>query len=287
MVLMNCLKRTFIIILFLLIISSAVTVHSASLLSIHFIDIGDGDSTLISLPSGENILIDVGSPSSGIEVIHYLKSIGVKRINHLILTHAHDDHIGGIFGLVSEFEVLNFYDNGFSNFESNIYRDYIRVVRQDLSKYRILQADESLHFGDLRVEVINPLLPPTGDPNSDSIVIKVVYGDIKVLLAGDLNRLGERRLLNLGIDLTSQILKVAHHGENDSTSEDFLRSVKPEETIVSISKVDRYARPHPALLERLTKAGVKIHQTNNKGTIILETDGKSYSIFYRRIKRQR
>ncbi len=264
------------IIILFLIAFPTITAYSSDL-SIHFIDIGDGDSTLIILPSEEAILIDVGSPLSGNRVTQYLRSLGIKRIEHLILTHPHYDHIGGIFSLLSGFEILNLYDNGLSNFD-DIYRDYVTVVRRDLSRYSILQAGESLQFGDVRFDVINPILPPTGDPNADSIAIKITYGDIKVMLAGDITHLTERRLLNLGTDLKSHVLKVAHHGENDSTSEDFLNAVRPEVAVISVDKSDIYARPHPALLKRLADKGVRIYRTDKEGTVILETDGKGYSI---------
>lgn len=275
MVIRNLIIRGIIIFLFFTL--SAAIAHSSSL-HIHFIDIGDGDSTLLVHPSGDNILIDVGGPLSGDRVTQYLKSLGIKRIDHLIFTHPHDDHIGGIFCLLSGFEVINFYDNGISNFESGIYEDYVSVVRQDLSRYRILQAGESLNFDDVRIDVINPVFPPTGNHNADSIAMMITYGDIKVLLTADITFLTERRLLNLGVDLKSHVLKVAHHGENDSTSEDFLKSVKPDVAIISVSKSDRYGRPHPAVLKRLTEAGARIYRTDHDGTIVLETDGKKYSI---------
>lgn len=247
-------------------------------LTIHFIDVGLGDCIFITLPSSENILIDTGGSSTGPKVVQYLKSLGVKRIDHLILTHPDDDHIGGILSIMSEFEVLNIYDNGLSNFNSDIYRDYVKLVRNNLSKYNILQAGESLLFNNIMIEVLNPLLPPTGNPNDDSIVLRLLYEDVKIFLTGDLLQSGERRLLNLRTELTSQILKISHHGENDASSDDFLKSVNPEITIISVSNVNKYARPHQELLKRLTQIGAKIYRTDHSGNIILKTDGKTYSI---------
>jgi competence protein ComEC len=260
-----------------LIILLNTTAHPSSL-STHFMDIGDGDSTMVMLPSGKNILIDTGSPLSGIRVAQYLKSLEIKRIDHLILTHPHYDHIGGIFGVASAFRVVRFYDNGFSNFKDDIYKDYVSVIRQDISRYRILQAGESFNIDNLIIDILNPLLPPTGNLNADSIVMKLTYGRVKILLAGDMTRVTERRLLKLGLDLKSHVLKIAHHGEGDATSTEFLKAVDPEVAIISVSLQDMYARPHPDLLKRLQKAGIKVYRTDRDGTVILETDGNTYSV---------
>ncbi len=247
-------------------------------LTLHFIDVGKGDSTLITLPDGENLLIDAGSPYGGIKVARYLKNLGIERIEHLIFTHPHDDHIGGIFSIEAEFKILNFYDNGFSNFESEIYPDYVRLVRKDLNRYHPLQAGEIFRFGRVYIKVLNPLLPPTGDLNADSIVLRIIYDRIKILLTGDLNILGERRLIKGGEELSSDILKVSHHGDRDATSEEFLRYVKPKVAVISISRMDRFARPHPSLLKRLNRIGARIYRTDLNGSIIIHTDGKRYLI---------
>lgn len=247
-------------------------------LAIHFFDVGQGDSTFIHTSRGDNMLIDAGSPGGGPDVVRYLKKLGVKKINHVILTHPHDDHIGGIFSILSEFQVDHFYDNGFSNFSSTMYGDYIERIRKKLSKYHILQAGERLLIGNLEIDVLNPLLPPTGNLNEDSIVLRLNFGDINVFLSGDMGQLGERRLLKHGTALASQVIKIGHHGENDVCSVDFLEEVKPDVAIISVSKMNKYARPHPELLNRLENAGVKIYRTDQRGHIVLRTKGKTYSI---------
>jgi beta-lactamase superfamily II metal-dependent hydrolase len=151
-------------------------------------------------------------------------------------------------------------------------------VRSDLSKYSILQAGESFNYNNLTIEVLNPLLPPTGDPNNDSIVLRALYGNLTVLLAGDIAQLGERRLLELNSTLKSSILKVGHHGHNDASSAGFLQRIMPETAIISVSKFDKYARPHQKVLDRLYKIGTKIYRTDLNGTIVLQTNGKTYSV---------
>ena len=249
-----------------------------STLTVHFIDVGQGDSSFVILPDGDNVLIDVGSPAAGPKLVSYLKSLGIDKINHLILTHPNDDHIGGIFSVLSEFEVDNFYDNGFSNFEGTIFSDYIRRVRNDLSKYNLLQAGESLNFDSIIVDVLNPILPPTGNLNNDSVVLRLIYNDIKIFFSGDIGNVAERRLLKIKSSLKSHILKVGHHGENDAASATFLEYVKPETAIISVGLMNRFAQPHQGLLNRLSKRNIKIYRTDLAGNIVLKTDWTTYSV---------
>ena len=249
-----------------------------SKLAVHFLDVGLGDSIFISLPDGDNILVDTGDAAAGPKIVNYLKSEGINHIDNLITTHAHDDHMGGIFSLLSEFKVTVFYDNGFNNFRNTMYRTYIASVRSDLSKYRILQAGESLIFGAVIIDILNPVLPPTGNLNEDSIVLKLTYGEIKILLTGDMGRRGETRFLNSGIKLKSHILKVSHHGDSDSSSIDFLNKVSPDFAIISVANDKEHARPHDKAIARLLESGAKIYRTDMNGTVIVKTDGKTISI---------
>lgn len=251
---------------------------SSDNLVIHFIDVGQGDASFIELPDGKNILIDTGSPAAGPKLVEYLRSLQITKINNLILTHPHDDHIGGIFSLLSLFEIDKLYDNGFSNFDSTVYFDYVTAVRGNLSKYTILQAGESLTFHDTRIDVLNPLLPPTGNLNNDSIVLRLIYKDIKILFTGDVSAPGELRLLKVSSDLESQVLKAAHHGENDALSEEFLKAVRPEAAIISAALINRHARPHQSIIKRLSEGNIKTFRTDVHGHIVLKTDGKTFSI---------
>ncbi len=252
--------------------------HADSKMEVHFINAGQGDSTLITLPNGKTILIDTGSSAEGPNIAKYLRSHGITSIDHLILTHAHDDHIGGIFSIAAEFKINSFYDNGLNNFESTAYGDYIKLVRNDLSKYKIIQAGESISTGLVKIKVINPLLPPTGDLNDDSIVLRVSYGGIHIFLAGDIGHLGERRLLKTNQELKSHILKCGHHGDNNAGSHAFLEKIKPETVIISLAADNQYALPHDAALARFRKVDADIYRTDLNGTIVIKTDGKTYSI---------
>ncbi len=282
----NILNKTVLLItvLFISVITACASYQALStekaygLATIHFLDVGQGDSTLFSLPSGEIILVDAGEPSAGPKVSRYLKDLGISRIDHLIFTHPHDDHIGGIFSIMQEFDVINIYDNGFSNSGSDIYKEYISLIKKDPSIYNILRSGASLIFGDVSIEVLNPQPPSTGNHNRDSIVMKVTYGNINLFMAGDMESKGERDLLKRSTDLSSRILKVSHHGDRDSTSDDFLKSLGPETAIISVGKANKYARPHQEVLQRLKSAGSRVYRTDINSDIIMKTDGKGYII---------
>ena len=246
--------------------------------SIHFIDVGDGDSIFIDQPDGDKILVDAGSQDDGPGIVKYLKSIGIERIDHLIFTHPHDDHIGGAYNIFSKFYVGNIYDNGFDNPESIMRARYLAFFRAAPSRYKVLKAGDRLSFGEVMIEVLNPLLPPTGNLNEDSIVLRLHIGDIRVLLAGDMGKVGERRLLNIGTELSSHVLKVGHHGANNASSEEFLAATRPQTAVITVSAVNDYALPEQGTLNRLERAGVKIYRTDRNGHIILKTDGKVFSL---------
>lgn len=257
--------------------ASSTSVHENQL-AVHFMDVGPGDCTLLLLPGGKSVLIDAGDSPAGPEITQYIKTLGITRINHLIFTHPHDDHIGGISSIVSEFEINTFYDNGFDNFNSTIFEDYVKLVREDPKKYNVLKAGESLVLDNVLIKVLNPLLPRTGNLNEDSVVLKIMFGNINILLSGDLGDLGERRLMESGTSLTSRILKAGHHGDKHSCSDAFLERVRPETAVISVNEFNKYGRPHKETLDRLEKAGAEIYRTDRNGHIILKTDGTAYSI---------
>lgn len=257
-----------------LVFSPAVLFAADNGLELHVIDVGMGDSILIAFPDGTHMLVDAGGPGAGPGLIEYLRDAGLERIDRLLITHPHDDHIGGMADLLSAFEVGIVYDNGFSNFNRELYGD----VRKDLSGYRVLQAGERLSFGKVNIDVINPLLPPTGIQNEDSIVLRVRYGEIALLLAGDIGMTGEKRLLESGTELKSHLLKVGHHGAENACSEEFLAAVGPRAAVITVGEDNEYGRPRQVVLKRLEAAGIKVYRTDLNGHIVLKTDGKIFSL---------
>ena len=252
--------------------------NNNNLLTLIFLDVGQGESTLLMLPDGINILVDTGSPAAGPLLVDNIRSLGIDRIDHLIFTHPHDDHIGGIFNVLHAIEVSNYYDNNFDNLSSTLFWDYVRLVRREPTRYHILRAGSTLDFGDAHIEVLNPLIPPTGDINEDSIVMRVSYGEFSVLLAGDIRNIGEKRILESGADFQSNILKVGHHGDSNASTSNFLEQINPEVAIVSVGTDNKYSKPHDDAMLRINASGAKLLRTDLHGHITVETDGTTYSI---------
>jgi len=252
--------------------------NTDNLLKIIFLDVGQGESTILMLPDGINILVDTGGPAAGPMLANNIRSLGIDRIDHLILTHPHDDHIGGIFNILHTMEVGNFYDSSFNNYESNLFDDYVRLVRKDRSRYHVLHAGNIMDFNSVMIEVSDPIHPPTGNINEDSIVLRVSYGEINVLLSGDVGGIGEKRILKSAREVKSNVLKVGHHGDSNASTENFLEMVKPEIAVISAGEDNKYAKPHEDALSRINSSGARLLRTDLHGHITIETDGTTYSI---------
>ena len=241
--------------------------------SIHFINVGEGDSILLKTP-GKTALIDTGNLISGPRLVKYLKEKDIEKLDYLIITHPHPDHIGGVFFILPMLKVEGIYDNGQDlggvRKVCAIYRWYEDLVRQR-KNYGVLVSGDTLSLGKLNLEVLWPPEPPmSSDFNAFSLVIMVRDDGFSCLLTGDLTAPGERELLKRGVNLEADVLKVGHHGAEDATTEEFLEAVSPQIAVVSVNKGNFWGYPSARVLERLKKAGVKVYRTDRDGDIILK-----------------
>ncbi len=239
---------------------------------IHFIDVGEGDSILLEV-EGKSALIDTGNLISGPHLVKYLKEKGIEKLNYLILTHPHPDHIGGVFFILPALKVEKIYDNGQDlaggRKTSAIYRWYEDLVRKR-KNYAVLISGDSLTLGSLTLEVLwPPGVPTSSDFNAFSLVIMVKGGGFSCLLTGDLTAAGERELLIREVSLKADVLKVGHHGAEDATTEEFLEAVSAGIAVVSVDEDNFWGYPSARVLQRLKKAGVKVYRTDREGDIVL------------------
>lgn len=261
-----------ILILFLLIIGATATPVSAASLKIHFIDVGEGDAVLIQAPGGKAVMIDSGNLISGYRVVEYLKKNDIAKLERLVFTHPHPDHIGGAFFILQMMEVGRVCDNGQvlqpGALDADIYRWYSELVRKR-NNYHILKAGDRFSVDGVIFKVLWPAQPlPSLDFNANSLVIMIEYKKAKILLTGDLTTSGEALLLEKTADLKANLLKVGHHGFG-SSSEEFLKVVSPEISIISVNKDNVMGYPSQEGLKSLKDSGSKIYRTDRDGDIII------------------
>lgn len=246
-------------------------------LVVNFIDVGQGDSTLIQCPNGRNILIDGGESKAGQAVVSYLRSRGIVKIDLLIATHPDADHIGGLVDVLEQYQVGQFIDPGKTH-TTSLYENLLNLVSAKNIPYALGRKGDSYNFDEATMRVLSPTDQLYQDTNDCSVVIELKYGDIKFLLPGDAAEAAE---LNMVLSKTlsrCQILKAGHHGSSHSTTKKLLQSVKPEVAIISCGRDNRFGHPARETLSRLDSAGCEFYRTDEQGNIRVETDGRQYQV---------
>ena len=247
-------------------------------LIVHFIDVCEGDCILIQMPNNINILVDTGNLSAGYKVEQYLKSKSISRLECIVVTHMHPDHVGGIFNFLPQHRANIIYYNGYSPKDNEFFFELINLTKDLNIPMRILNEGNKLFFGEVTLDVLSPIEPLSGDMNGDSIVLRIIFSKISFLLTGDLNINGEKRLIEAACILKSDVLKVGHHGAEDASSEEFIDKVRPKIAILSVGKNNRYGYPSNVVIERFKRKKIPLDRTDIDGTIIIQTDGNIISI---------
>lgn len=251
---------------------------SSGLLTVSFLDVGQGDSIFIEAPNGKQVLIDGGRNSSSVRELSKFMSFKDKEIDVVLATHPDADHIGGLPEVFDRFQVLNFVDSGVEG-EDNIYRSLVDRVSLDGSRY--IKGERGLVIIlDRKEKVYLQVLSPDKnftfeDTNNNSIVTKIVYGNTSFLLTGDASKAVENILVySDGEILDSDILKAGHHGSKTSSSLLFLEAVSPEASVISASANNTYGHPHADVLTNLQKTNSLVFETAKEGNITFKTDGQ-------------
>lgn len=246
------------------------------LLRVHFMDVGQGDATLLQGPDF-TILIDAGRHDRN-DVVPYLIKQNVQKIDLLIGTHPHADHIGQFPQVLDNFQVNEVWMSGDLHTTLTFERALDAIERTN-AKYNEPRAGELYNIGSALLEVVHPT-DVDGSLNDGSIVIKLNYIDINILFTGDAEVWAEQQMLTGGFNLDSHILKLGHHGSNTSSTQDFLNLVNPELAIYSAALGNRYGHPSNEVIRRLKNMDIVVLGTDKDGTIVIETDGESYSVAF-------
>ena len=240
---------------------------------VYFLDVGEADAILID-SNGKYVLIDSGNNEDGNNLVSYMKEVGVEKLEYVIGTHAHEDHIGGMDNVIREFDIGKFYMPK-TVVPTFTYEDIIKSLRHKKLLYSVPKIGTKFEVGNSKFEVLH-VDSDIEEQNNDSIVIKMTYKNISFLFTGDLPSEKEKTLLNKNIK--ADVLKVAHHGSRYSSSYEFLDKVDAKYAVISCGKLNDYNHPHNQLLKRLNKFNMKIYRTDLKGTIIFSTDGENLNI---------
>jgi len=274
-------------------------------LRVDFLDVGQGDSALITFPSGETMLVDGGgkpnfnkifikneyedepeifepdTPSIGETVVsEFLWEKGYSKIDYILATHADADHIQGLTDVAKNFRIraaifgrVPLKDTDFAELYEILQKREIPVVK--------LSRGDGLNFGDVKIEVLSPSLDKNTEAISDnnqSVVLRLIYGSRKILLTGDIEKEAESTLMQAPEFLQADVVKVAHHGSKTSSTEDFINASQVKLAVISVGKNSQFGHPHREVLERWKAAGAEVLTTGENGTISVSTDGRDLQL---------
>lgn len=242
-------------------------------LKVHFLDVGQADCILIQ-SGGMNMLIDAGNNNDREYVLSYLKEQGVKRLDYVIGTHAHEDHIGSLDDVILNFEIGELFLPD-QTYETQSYTDVLIAAENRELEVTHPIFKETRYLGKTRFIFVMPDADREySDLNDSSLGIRISNGVHSFLMCGDSSKEMEKEFLASRIYLHSDVFKVSHHGSSDANSAAFLKAVDPEYAVISCGKSNDYGHPHKSTLRRLKKIGAEIFRTDKQGTIVFESDGK-------------
>ena len=257
--------------------------HLPDSAQIYYLDVGQGDSELIRMPTGETILIDAGTGETSEQLVRYLQNLQITKIDILIATHPHEDHIGGMKAIVENFEIGKIYMPEIAENQiptTKVYEKLLEAI--DEKGLKITQATPGTVIFDQDDAVMTILAPNSekySDLNSYSIVTKFTYGQKSFLFTGDAEADSEEEMIEKGYDLKCDILKCGHHGSSTSNSIEFLRAVSPDYAIISCGENNDYGHPHEEVVKALQEMGISIYRTDQQKTILVECDGDQILFF--------
>ena len=240
-------------------------------LKVYFIDVGQADCILL-VNNKSSMLIDAGNNEDGELVVNYIKSLGISKLDYVVGTHPHEDHIGGLDNVINSFEIGEIFMPETTT-NTKTYEDVLNAIANKNLQITVPKIGDKFNIGTAEAEVLS-VKNDNVKLNNCSIVIRVVFGEKSFLFTGDAEEVVESKLK---VKETT-VLKVGHHGSSTSTSQTLLNKIKPKYAIISVGKNNDYGHPTKQTLKRLQDAGCEIHRTDEEGTILITTDGKDLKI---------
>ena len=247
------------------------TIESLENLEVHFLDVGQADSTLIKC-DGYTMLIDAGEDAQGTKIQNYLKKQGVEKLDYLVLTHPDSDHIGSADVILTKFETDTVFMSDYEK-DTRIYNDLIDLMKDNQITYFTPSVGDTYPLGSASLQILAPN-DEYEDPNNASIALLLTHGENSFLFTGDAEKSAETDMLYNGLNLVADVFHAGHHGSKTSNTEDFMDVVNPQYVVISCGVDNSYGLPDAEVLNRFRKNGIKVYRTDEQGTIVATSDGK-------------
>ena len=249
---------------------TSVSTFSGDTLRVNYIDVGQGDSIFIQLPNKETMLIDAGEAYEVDNVINYLNNLGIKKIDYVVGTHPHTDHIGGLEEVINTFDVGPIYMPKVSS-NSKTFEDLLTTISNKGLKVKTAKSGVVVLSEDnLKLEFIAPNSDNYSNLNNYSAVLKLTYLDNTFLFMGDAETLSEDEIAS---DVDADVIKVGHHGSDSSSSVEFVKKVSPAYAIIMVGEGNSYNHPYQSIIDRYESVGAKVLRTDLDGNIVCDSDG--------------
>ena len=249
-------------------------------LKVKFLDVGQGDAEFIETPDKKQVLIDGGPDLSVLEKLGRAMPFYDRYIDLIILTHPEADHLNGLIEIVKRYDIGAIIMTGvFRNTDQ--YKEFLNIIKNKKISVYLAKSGGEIDFGNnIKMDILYPFDNLKGkvisDSNNTSIVAKLIYGNFETLFTGDIEKSVENKLIKSGLNLKSDILKIAHHGSKTSSGEEFLKAVNALMAVIEVGKDNRYSHPHQEVLERLKN--LQIFQTGRDGDIKIISDGENFLV---------
>lgn len=245
------------------------------LLKVHYLDVGQGDSIFIELPNNETMLIDAAEFYQSEKIKNYLKNLNYQKIDYVIGTHPHTDHIGGLKDIINTFEIGKIYMPKVVS-TTKTYESLLMAIKDKNLKINTAKAGTSIIDTDaLKINILAPNNNTYTELNNYSVVTKITYGTTKFLFMGDAEKLSENEIKE---NVTADVIKIGHHGSNTSSSIDFIKKVNAKYGIISVGLNNKYNLPKEETITNWENSGTKIYLTSINGTITAISDGTNIKI---------
>jgi len=248
---------------------------TAGTLVVHYIDVGQGDAILIQQGT-QTMLIDAGSNEEGPSVVTYLKDQGISKIDILIATHPHEDHIGGLDNVIQAFEIGQIIMPDIIS-TTQTFEDVLLAIKDKGLTITKAVAGTNYELGQAKIQIVGPITIDENDFNNASVVCRITFGENSFLFTGDAEALSEYQIIAAGYDVSANVLKQPHHGSDGSYSAPYALLINPQYSVISVGEGNMYFHPHAETLIKLALAGVSVFRTDLSGTIVATSDGSTIS----------